>query len=195
MSMLIDWCSAIKKSGPSKHDFLVYLAIRDSLDNQFSSTHISRIHFSINVLPITSAYTSISATWFATYTLNLWDLSVMCCSVCIWRCSVVFSDKLISFLMTYKQSLLKQILGATQSQGVSCEFPIRKLSADVPSIKTKFKYVMAPWINSDASMNIWTSSVTTFFLELIYKLGWYWAKFLTIFSNIQLAKVEIYHSN
>ena len=101
--------------------------------------------------------------------------------------------------MTYKQSLLKQILGATQSQGVSCEFPIRKLSVDVPSIKTKFKYVMAPRINSDASMNIWTSSVTTFFLELcnilIYKLGWYWANFLTIFSNIQLAKVEIYHSN
>lgn len=72
----------------------------------------------------------------------------------------VLSGNLISFIMTCAihspttVAFSSSLGSGTVLTGVCHDFPIRKLSVDVQSVNTNFKYTTAPKANSDASFNL-----------------------------------------
>ena len=87
MTKLLAWYFSVKKSGPSNHNF-PFLSCCKRLAGSISPlVHISAgfIFPSMFCRSPISVYSSISTTRFATYTLNLWDFSVIYFIQC-WIC-------------------------------------------------------------------------------------------------------------
>ena len=105
MTILVAWCSSIKKSGPSNHEFPFLSRWRRLVWSITSLVHILAGFILLSMccqLP-ESVYSSISAARFGTYSLNLWDLYVIYCSVNAESVQYlkVLNGKLITFLMAW----------------------------------------------------------------------------------------------